>query len=85
MNGIDMNDRNALIQPDRGQQAIALHLVDKTTLPDLLKSLNTGQRASIAAQILLALRRCETRQGVKAAAKFESAHALEVFALEERL
>ncbi|KPF93791.1 aminopeptidase [Novosphingobium sp. AAP83] len=45
-----MNDRNALIQPDRGQQAIALHLVDKTTLPDFLKSLNAGQRASIAAQ-----------------------------------
>ena len=24
-----MSDRNALIQPDRGQQAVAIHLVDK--------------------------------------------------------
>ncbi|MES2300519.1 MAG: leucyl aminopeptidase family protein, partial [Pseudomonadota bacterium] len=45
-----MIDRNALIQPDRGQQAIALHLVDKAALPDFLKGLNTGQRASLAAQ-----------------------------------
>lgn len=45
-----MTDRNALIQPDRGQQAIALHLVDKATLPDFLKSLNGAQRSTIAAQ-----------------------------------
>lgn len=50
MNGADMNDRNALIQPDRGQPAIALHLVDKATLPDFLKGLSVGQRASLAAQ-----------------------------------
>ncbi|MFY7835543.1 MAG: leucyl aminopeptidase family protein [Novosphingobium sp.] len=45
-----MTDRHALIQPDRGQQAIALHLVDKATLPDFLKSLNGAQRSTIAAQ-----------------------------------
>lgn len=50
MNLNDMTDKNALIQPDRGQQAIALHLVDKTTLPDFLKGLNGGQRAALAAQ-----------------------------------
>lgn len=46
----NMTDKNALIQPDRGQQATALHLVDKATLPDFLKGLNAGQRASLAAQ-----------------------------------
>ncbi|MFN3470427.1 MAG: leucyl aminopeptidase family protein [Novosphingobium sp.] len=45
-----MTDKNALIQPDRGQQAIALHLVDKATLPDFLRGLNAGQRTAIAAQ-----------------------------------
>lgn len=45
-----MTDKNALIQPDRGQQAIALHLVDKATLPDFLKGINAGQRASLVAQ-----------------------------------
>ncbi|MFN4134571.1 MAG: leucyl aminopeptidase family protein [Novosphingobium sp.] len=45
-----MTDKNALIQPDRGQQAIALHLVDKATLPDFLKGLNAGQRTALAAQ-----------------------------------
>ncbi|OYX94330.1 MAG: aminopeptidase, partial [Novosphingobium sp. 35-62-5] len=45
-----MTDRNALIQPDRGQQAIDLHLVDKATLPDFLKSLNGAQRSALAAQ-----------------------------------
>ena len=45
-----MTDKNALIQPDRGQQATPLHLVDKATLPDFLKSLNAGQRAALAAQ-----------------------------------
>lgn len=45
-----MTDRHALIQPDRGQQAIALHLVDQTTLPEFLKRLNAGQRAALAAQ-----------------------------------
>jgi leucyl aminopeptidase len=45
-----MTDKNALIQPDRGQPATALHLVDKVTLPDFLKGLNAGQRAALAAQ-----------------------------------
>lgn len=45
-----MTDKHALIQPDRGQQAIALHLVDKATFPDFLKGLNGGQRAALAAQ-----------------------------------
>ncbi|MDF8333343.1 leucyl aminopeptidase family protein [Novosphingobium cyanobacteriorum] len=45
-----MTDRHALIQPDRGQKAVPLHLVDKTTFPDWLKGLNGGQRAAIAAQ-----------------------------------
>lgn len=50
MQWCNMTDKHALIQPDRGQQAIALHLVDKTTLADFLKSLNAGQRAALAAQ-----------------------------------
>ena len=45
-----MSEAKALIQPDRGQPAIALHLVDKATLPDFLKGLSVGQRASLAAQ-----------------------------------
>jgi len=45
-----MTDKNALIQPDRGQQAIALHLVDKAGLADWLKTLNAGQRSALAAQ-----------------------------------
>lgn len=45
-----MTDKNALIQPDRGQQATALHLVDKETLPAFLKTLNSGQRSALAAQ-----------------------------------
>ncbi|WP_428332216.1 leucyl aminopeptidase family protein [Novosphingobium sp.] len=44
-----MNDRTALIQPDRGQQAIAIHLVDKAALPALLRPLTDGQRAVITA------------------------------------
>jgi leucyl aminopeptidase len=45
-----MTDRHALIQPDRGQKAVPLHLVDKTTVSEWLKSLNGGQRAALAAQ-----------------------------------
>lgn len=45
-----MTDRQALIQPDRGQPATALHLVDKATLADFLKGLNAGQRAALSAQ-----------------------------------
>jgi len=45
-----MTDRNALIQPDRGQQAIPIHLVNKDGLSDWLKRLSAGQRAALAAQ-----------------------------------
>ena len=44
-----MNDRTVLIQPDRGQQAIAIHLVDKVALAALLRPLTDGQRAVITA------------------------------------
>ena len=45
-----MTDRNALIQPDRGQPATTIHLVSKDSLPDWLKRLSAGQRAAVAAQ-----------------------------------
>lgn len=45
-----MTDRHALIQPDRGQQATPIHLLDKATLPEFVKQLNAGQRSSLAAQ-----------------------------------
>lgn len=45
-----MTDKHALIQPDRGQAAIAIHLVDKANLEDWLKRLSGPQRAAIAAQ-----------------------------------
>ena len=44
-----MNDRTVLIQPDRGQTAITIHLTDKAALPALLRPLTDGQRAVIAA------------------------------------
>jgi leucyl aminopeptidase len=45
-----MSDRNALIQPDRGQKAISIHLVDRAGLDAVLRALAEGQRATIAAQ-----------------------------------
>jgi leucyl aminopeptidase len=45
-----MTDRHILIQPDRGQQATALHLVDKSGLDAFLKPLSAPQRAALAAQ-----------------------------------
>ncbi len=45
-----MSDLNALIQPDRGQKAIAIHLVDKPGLDAFVKSLSAPQRAALAAQ-----------------------------------
>jgi leucyl aminopeptidase len=45
-----MSDRNAVIQPDRGQQAISIHLVAKAGVDPLLASLTEGQRAALAAQ-----------------------------------
>ncbi len=45
-----MTERNAVIEPDRGQAAIALHLVDKAGWDSLLRALSEGQRAVLAAQ-----------------------------------
>jgi leucyl aminopeptidase len=39
-----------LIQPDRGQKAIAIRLVDKTGFAAWLKTLSSGQRAAVEAQ-----------------------------------
>ena len=45
-----MNEPRALIQPDRGQDAIAIHLVNKDGFEAFAKGLSAGQRASLAAQ-----------------------------------
>ncbi len=45
-----MSTKNDLIQPDRDQDAIAIHLTDKDGFADWSKSLSSGQRASLAAQ-----------------------------------
>ncbi|NYH95229.1 leucyl aminopeptidase family protein [Novosphingobium marinum] len=45
-----MNDKDALIQPDRGQDAITIRLADKDGFDDFLKSLSAGQRSAIAGQ-----------------------------------
>ena len=45
-----MSDLNAVIQPDRGQKAIAIHLVTRAGLDPLLRALGEGQRAALAAQ-----------------------------------
>lgn len=45
-----MTDKNALIQPDKGQNAISIHLVDKAGLEDFLKSRSAPQRAALQAQ-----------------------------------
>jgi leucyl aminopeptidase len=45
-----MTDTHALIQPDRGQPATTLHLVDKQTIAAWLKGLSGPQRAALAAQ-----------------------------------
>ena len=42
--------KNDLIQPDRGQDAIAIHLVDQNGFEAWSKSLSAGQRAALAAQ-----------------------------------
>ncbi len=39
-----------LIVPDRGQDAVAIHLVTKAGFEDFAKTLSAGQRASLAAQ-----------------------------------
>ncbi|WP_390550167.1 leucyl aminopeptidase family protein [Qipengyuania sp. MTN3-11] len=45
-----MADSEPLIQPDRGQEAIAIHLVNKDGFGAWAKSLNAGQRAALEAQ-----------------------------------
>ena len=45
-----MTDKHALIQPDRGQQATPIHLVDKAGLEPFIKGLSVPQRAALAAQ-----------------------------------
>lgn len=45
-----MADSEALIQPDRGQDAIAIHLVNKDGFEDWAKKLSAGQRTALEAQ-----------------------------------
>ena len=45
-----MSLHDELIRPDRGQDAIAIHLVNTETFDDFAKSLSAGQRAALAAQ-----------------------------------
>ncbi|HKX79474.1 MAG TPA: leucyl aminopeptidase family protein [Novosphingobium sp.] len=45
-----MSDKHDLIQPDRGQKATAIHLVDKQGLEGFLKSLSGPQRVALEAQ-----------------------------------
>ncbi len=45
-----MSDKTDLIQPDRGQKATAIHLVNKDGFASWAKRLNAGQRAALAGQ-----------------------------------
>jgi leucyl aminopeptidase len=45
-----MIDKDALIQPDKGQPATAIHLVTKAGLDHFIKTLSGPQRAALAAQ-----------------------------------
>ena len=45
-----MTEKNATIQPDKGQKAIAIQLVDKAGLEAFVKGLPEAQRAALAAQ-----------------------------------
>ena len=45
-----MTDIKDLIQPDRGQNATTIHLVNKGGFEDFAKTLSAGQRAQLAAQ-----------------------------------
>lgn len=45
-----MSEAKALIRPDRGEDAIAIHLVSKDTFPDFAKDLSAGQRSSLTGQ-----------------------------------
>ncbi|PKB19548.1 leucyl aminopeptidase [Novosphingobium kunmingense] len=45
-----MTDKNALIQPDRNQSAVPIHLVDKDGLDAFVKTLTAAQRSAVQAQ-----------------------------------
>ncbi len=45
-----MSDRTDLIQPDRGQEAIPMHLVNKESFESWAKTLSGPQRAALAGQ-----------------------------------
>ncbi|MBX7496655.1 leucyl aminopeptidase family protein [Qipengyuania sp. 6B39] len=45
-----MADTTPLIQPDRGQDAIDIHLVNRDGFPEWVKRLSAGQRAALEAQ-----------------------------------
>ncbi|WP_288487677.1 leucyl aminopeptidase family protein [uncultured Novosphingobium sp.] len=45
-----MNDKETLIQADKGQQAIAIHLITKDGLEEFLKGRTVPQRAALEAQ-----------------------------------
>jgi leucyl aminopeptidase len=45
-----MTNKHALIQPDRGQPAIPIHLIDKAGLEDFIRTLSALQRATLMAQ-----------------------------------
>jgi len=45
-----MSEAKALIRPDRGEDAIAIHLVNKEGFEAFAKGLSPGQRAALAAQ-----------------------------------
>lgn len=45
-----MTDREPLIQPDRGQEATTIHLVNKDGFADWSRALSAPQRAALAAQ-----------------------------------
>lgn len=45
-----MTDKHALIQPDRGQKSIPIHLVSKDSFADWAKGLTNAQRAALEGQ-----------------------------------
>lgn len=49
-----MTDKTALIQPDKGQPAIPVHLIDKAGLDPFVLGLTAPQRAALSAQKFIA-------------------------------
>ena len=45
-----MADKTLLIQPDKGQEATDIHLVNREGFAEWVKKLSAGQRAALAAQ-----------------------------------